>query len=296
MALTAAHVVFFLGVLSLLVAMGLRKNVVIPAIAATFLTALVYTGQPGTAVMAVFRANTASAGALLELFVVIAVVTAMLASLRAIGADQRMIAPFARLMVNGRISFAVLFAVTYLLSLFFWPTPALALVGTLLLPAAMKAGLSPMGAAIAIAISGQGMAIASDYVIGLAPSISASGAGIPAQDIADRALVISVIVGAVAVAVAYVQTVRKELDAPVPVSALSPDEVLVLEQAAVEAGGRRSGAAGAGPGTGTSAAEALDEDLPGWGRRPTSPSWTGRGSRGSGRSRHRRRSSSRSPT
>ncbi|NEV03160.1 hypothetical protein FNJ47_48070, partial [Bradyrhizobium sp. UFLA 03-164] len=41
-------------------------------------------------------------------------------------------------------------------------TPAVPLVSAVLLPAAIAAGLSPLGGAIAIAIAGQGMALSSD--------------------------------------------------------------------------------------------------------------------------------------
>src|SRR3712207_8636638 len=58
---------------------------------------------------------------------------------------------------------------SWVLSLFFWPTPALALVGALLIPAAVRAGLPAIGAAMAAALAGQGMALSSDYVIGVAP-------------------------------------------------------------------------------------------------------------------------------
>ncbi|MBS9371547.1 permease [Rhodococcus sp. B50] len=209
--MTVAHIVFLLGLVGLLVAMALRKNVLIPAVGATFATALAYDGNVASAVMAVFRATLTAGGALFEIFVVIAAVTSMLAAMRSIGADELMVRPFGRWMINGRVAYIVLFVVTYLLSLFFWPTPALALIGAVLLPAAIKAGLPPLGAAIALAISGQGMALASDYVIGLAPSISASGAGVPADDIADRALVLSLIVGLTAAALAWFLTIRKEI-------------------------------------------------------------------------------------
>ncbi|MFV9429728.1 MULTISPECIES: permease [Rhodococcus] len=209
--MTVAHIVFLLGLVGLIVAMALRKNVLIPAVVATFATALAYDGNVASAVMAVFRATLTAGGALFEIFVVIAAVTSMLAAMRTIGADEPMVRPFGRWMINGRVAYIVLFVVTYLLSLFFWPTPALALIGAVLLPAAIKAGLPPLGAALALAISGQGMALASDYVIGLAPSISASGAGVPADDIADRALVLSLIVGLTAAVLAWFLTIRKEI-------------------------------------------------------------------------------------
>jgi hypothetical protein len=205
---SAAHWVYLIGLASLVVVMLTRRNVVVPAVFMTFLTAWVFTGSLISGLTSVFRASLVAAGELFSIFLIIALVTALLGALRAIGAEHRMVKPFTRLMVNGPIAYVVLFVVTYVFSLFFWPTPTLALIAAILLPAAIRAGLSPMASAIAIAIAGQGMALASDYVIGVAPSLSASGAGVPAGVIADRALVISWIVGGVAMTMSYVLVVR----------------------------------------------------------------------------------------
>ncbi|MGY1642265.1 hypothetical protein ACI782_14240 [Geodermatophilus sp. SYSU D00703] len=193
---------------SLIVVMLLRKNVIVPAVIATFVTTWLYTGDFLNGLGSVFSASMVATTELLNIFLVLTVVTALLGALRAIGADRRMIAPLARLMKNGPISYITLFVATYLLSLVFWPTPTLALLAAILLPAAIAAGLSPLGAAMAIAIAGQGMALASDYVIGVAPSLSASGAGVPAGAIADRALVLSWVVGVVAITMTYFLHVR----------------------------------------------------------------------------------------
>jgi hypothetical protein len=213
MTLTAAHYVYLAGLGSLIVVMAFRKTVVVPAVAATFLTALVATGNLATGLGSVFRASLVAASELFNIFLIIALVTAMLTALREVGAEHRMVAPFRRLMVNGKIAYLVLFVVTYVFSLFFWPTPTLALVAAILLPAAIRAGLSPIGGAVAIAVGGQGMALASDYVIGVAPQLSADGAGVPADLIADRAMVLSLIVGAVAITMSYVLTVRPSMRA-----------------------------------------------------------------------------------
>ncbi|QGN49176.1 hypothetical protein ACN26Y_24660 [Micromonospora sp. WMMD558] len=209
MEIAPAHWVYLAGLASLIVVMVARKNVVVPAIAATFLTAVTFTGSVPGGVASVFRASLVAASELFNIFLIIALVTAMLAALRAIGAEHRMVAPFRRLMVSGPVAYVVLFVVTYIFALFFWPTPTLALIAAILLPAAIRAGLSPMLGAIAIAIAGQGMALASDYVIGVAPSLSASGANVSADLIADRALVLSWVVGIVALAMSYVLTVRR---------------------------------------------------------------------------------------
>jgi TRAP-type C4-dicarboxylate transport system permease large subunit len=155
MTLTAAHYVYLAGLGSLVLVMAFRKTVVVPAVAATFLTAAVATGDVASGLASVFRASLVAASELFNIFLIIALVTAMLTALREVGAEHRMVAPFRRLMVNGKIAYLVLFAVTYVFSLFFWPTPALALVAAILLPAAIRAGLSPIGGAIAIAAAGR---------------------------------------------------------------------------------------------------------------------------------------------
>jgi hypothetical protein len=62
-----------------------------------------------------------------------------------------------------------------------------------------------MGAAVAVAVAGQGMALSSDYVIRVAPGISARAAGVPelAAQVADKALVLSLVTGAVALGLGY---------------------------------------------------------------------------------------------
>lgn len=254
-----AHLVYLLGLGSLIVAMALRKNVVIPAILATCATAFAYSGNIVDAVMAVFRASITSGSALFEIFLVIAAVTAMLAAMRAIGSDELMVRPVSRWMINGRVAYLVLFVFTYLLSLCFWPTPALALIGAVLLPAAIKAGLPPLGAAVVLAISGQAMSIASDYVIGLAPSISASGAGVPADDIADRALVISLIAGITAAGLAYMFTVRRGILARTGLATGSAGGT-----AYPTATGGGVPADDSGTQSAPRAVEVLDEELPGF--------------------------------
>ncbi len=213
MDLTAAHWVYLAGVVVIIAVMILRKNVVVPAVAMTFITALVYTGSLPVGLTSVFNASLTAASELFSIFLIIALITALLGSLRALEADKRMILPFRKVMRNGSTAFIVLFVVTYLISLFFWPTPAVPLIGAILLPAAIRAGLPAMGAAMAIAIAGQGMALSSDYIIQVAPGLSATAAGVPTAAVADRAMVLSLVTGGVAVVVAFLQ-IRRRFRAP----------------------------------------------------------------------------------
>jgi hypothetical protein len=209
MQLTAAHWIFLVGVVVILAAMIMRKNIVVPAVVATFLTALVYTGSLATGLSSVFNASLVAATSLFSIFLIIAMVTAMLRSLEGLGADRRMVAPFRKVMRNGHLAFWTLVIVTYFISLFFWPTPAVPLIGAVLVPVAIRAGLRPLAAGFTVAIAGQGMALSSDYVIRVAPGLSATAAGADPNVVADRAFVMSLIVGGIALAIGYAMEVKK---------------------------------------------------------------------------------------
>lgn len=235
MQLTAAHWVFLAGVVVILATMVMRKNIVVPAVVATFLTALVWSGSLVTGLASVFNASLAAATALFNIFLIIAMVTAMLRALEGLGSDRRMVAPFRRVMRNAHLSWWTLLIVTYFISLFFWPTPAVPLVGAVLIPVAVRSGLRPLAIGFTIAVAGQGMALSSDYIIGVAPQLSATTAGIEDVSlVADRALVLSLIVGAVAIAIGYAMEFRKMR---------KPSDALLAEWES--AGDRRSGSADA---------------------------------------------------
>ncbi len=225
------------GVAVLLAFMAMRRNVIVPAVIATAITAWAYTGSVFKGLAAPFNGLIVATTELLNIFLVLAVIGAMTGALRAMNIDGRMLRPLVRFMRNGHMAFVVLFVASYFMSLVFWPTPTLAILAALLIPAAVAAGLTRLGAAIAIALSGQGMALASDYVLGVAPSITASGGSLDAGVIADRALVLSWIVGGVAAVLVYVGTCRGRMVAAQAVR-LDADRELVGAAATSISGGR----------------------------------------------------------
>lgn len=210
--LTAAHWVYVVGVLAVVLTMIMRANVVVPSILATLAVTWAWTGSPVTALSSIFNASFVAAKELFNIFLVIALITALLNALKTLRSDVRMVQPFRVIMTNGHSAYFILAAVTYVISLFFWPTPAVPLVSAVLLPAAIAAGLSPLAGAMAIAIAGQGMALSSDYVIGVAPAISAKAAGmaVSASAVADRALALSLITGSIALVLGYL-SIRKQI-------------------------------------------------------------------------------------
>ncbi|MBC5635778.1 hypothetical protein H8S33_02960 [Ornithinibacillus sp. BX22] len=204
MELTLVHWLYGIFTLLIIITMIFRKGVVLPTLLGTFIIAWVYKGSIVDGFTAIFNANLIAAQELFSIFLIITFMLALLNSLKDLGADVRMIQPVQKVMVNGHVSFFVLVATTYIISLFFWPTPAVPLICALLVPAAVRSGLPAIVAAVAIALAGQGMALSSDYIVQVAPSLSATAAGINPGLVADKALVLSLIAGGVAILLAYV--------------------------------------------------------------------------------------------
>jgi hypothetical protein len=274
MQLTAAHWIFLAGVVVILAAMVMRKNIVVPAVVATFLTALVYTGSLATGLSSVFNASLVAATSLFNIFLIIAMVTAMLRSLEGLGADRRMVAPFRKVMRNAHLAWWTLVIVTYFISLFFWPTPAVPLIGAVLVPVAIRAGLRPLAVGFTVAIAGQGMALSSDYVIRVAPGLSATAANADPAVVANRAFVLSLIVGGVALAIGYAMEFKKmrrpseelltEWEDAADRGSLVADSEQIIDQGGVAVGGPDAPRDSAGGG-GASAATSGERELVGVG-------------------------------
>jgi hypothetical protein len=70
-------------------------------------------------------------------------------------------------------------------------------------PAAVSAGLPVMTSAMVIVIAGQGMALSSDYIMQVAPMLSAKAAGIDKSLVSDKAFILSLITGITSLAIVY---------------------------------------------------------------------------------------------
>jgi hypothetical protein len=211
--LTFAHWVYAIVTIVVILTMLFRKGVVLPTIIGTFLVALVYEGSIIDGFQAIFNASLVAAKELFNIFLIITVMVALLRSLKDIGADQKMIAPIEKVMKHSYISFFALAATTFVISLFFWPTPAVPLICTLLLPAAVRSGLSPLFVAMIVSIAGQGMALSSDYIMQVAPGLTATAAGIETGLLADKVFILSLITGGSALTIAFL-TNRKLIAKP----------------------------------------------------------------------------------
>ncbi|MDI5932374.1 hypothetical protein QLQ84_01085, partial [Halomonas sp. LN1S58] len=215
--LTASHWVFLLVILVIFVSIGFRKGVIIPSLAGIFMLGLLadapHEGALNQLIFAtqvVFQALLNAGNELFDIMLVIALMVAMLKSLQQLGADRLMVAPMKKLMVGPWTAFFALGVTMYVAAAFFWPTPAVALVGTVLIPVAMQVGLPAIGAAMAVNLFGHGMALSADPIIQGASRLTAGAAGIETTTLVPYTLLFSLTVGIVAITLA-VRNLRRDM-------------------------------------------------------------------------------------
>ncbi len=205
------HWVYLIGVMAVVLAMILRRGVVLIASLGIFVIALVYTGGDLiTSVQKVFTAFMEAGTSLFDIMLVIALMVGMLKTMESMGSDYLMVAPIKKLLQNPTSAFFILGIIMYVSALFFWPTPATALVGVILVPVAVKAGMPAMAAAMTVNILGHGMALSGDMVLQGAPAITSGAADVPIEGILSSGAILSLTAGFVAIIIAFFM-VRKEL-------------------------------------------------------------------------------------
>lgn len=203
MSLTAAHWIYALFVVMVVVVMAKRRDALIPCIAGTFLVGWAVTGTPLGAIETVFRATVVAARELLDIILVISIIGGLAAYLESIGAERLMVAPARALMKSPTVAFWVIGIVMLVASYFLWPSPATALVGAVLVPAAASVRLPIISTAVAMNLFGHGVALSTDYVIQGAPSISAKAANVPVEAIMYSQIPLILTMSIVTIAAAF---------------------------------------------------------------------------------------------
>lgn len=198
------HLVYLVMTLLIITALLFKKEIVLPSVVGIFLMGLFFTGHPIKAIQVLYNALVVAGGEFLGIIVVIALVVSMTKTLATIGADELMIRPLKNAIHSNKVAFFVVGAVMLVASWFIWPSPAVALVGALLLPFALRAGLPAIWAAVAMNLFGHGIGLSSDFFIQGAPSITAKSAGIGPTDIMVASVPIWLVMSVVTIAVAFV--------------------------------------------------------------------------------------------
>ncbi|HAF62344.1 MAG TPA: hypothetical protein DCK95_08460 [Anaerolineaceae bacterium] len=209
--LTTAHWVYAAFVVLVFVFLGLKRDTSIVAILGLFLIGWITLGSPIGGLQTIFNGMVRAGIVLLDVVFIISIVVALSKGLEKMGALQLMVSPFKKMMRGPKTAFWVVGIVMFIFSLFIWPSPATALVGSVLFPAALAAGLPAISAAQAMNLFGHGAALSGDFVIQAAPKLTAEAAGIPAGDVVSASIPLDIAASVVAITIAWFFIVRKDI-------------------------------------------------------------------------------------
>ena len=201
--LTPLHYIYLIGVIVILAVMICRKDTPLVCIAFLFLLGFTGLGTITGAIQVVFNSILYAAIQFMEIIATIALVTALSKCLADLGSDYLLMRPMSKIMSSPSVTWWILGITMLLFSLFLWPSPSVALVGAIMLPFAVKAGLKPLAAAMAMNLFGHGIALSYDFVIQGAPAISAGAAGISTGSILSEGRPLFLVMGAATVASAF---------------------------------------------------------------------------------------------
>ena len=203
MSLSSLHYLYLLGVLIIVIVMVAHEDTPMICIGFLFILGFVGKGNIIGGIQTVFQAILYAAKEFMEIIATIALVTALSKCLIDLGSDYLLMTPMSRIMKKPSVTWWILGITMFLFSLFLWPSPSVALVGAIMLPFVIKAGLNPLAAAIAMNLFGHGFALSYDFVIQGAPSISASAAGISVTDFLSEGAPIFIVMGVITVVSAF---------------------------------------------------------------------------------------------
>lgn len=201
--LNALHWVYLFFIIAIIFVMVMRRDTSLICIIGIFFIGMVATSSVYQSVMGVFNGMIYAIKELMGTILIISVITAMSKELLSSGINETMVHPFTRLIRGPKLAYWVIGIVMMLISWFFWPSPAVALLGAVLLPVALRVKLPAMGVAVAMNLFGHGIALSGDFVIQGAPKITADGAGIPVGDVIQASLPLVAVMGVVTTLAAF---------------------------------------------------------------------------------------------
>ncbi|MFM1655162.1 hypothetical protein ACI7RC_24175 [Brevibacillus sp. B_LB10_24] len=197
------HGIYVLFVLVIIGMMVARRDTSLVSILGIMLLGLTATGSLVTAIGGIFGSFIYAITELLPTILVICIIVAMSHVLTETGVNETMIRPMASLVRNPTLAYWVIGFVMMVISWFFWPSPGVALVGAVMLPVAIRAGLPALGVAIAMNLFGHGIALSGDFIIQGAPTLTAKAAGIPVTDVIQASVPLVIVMGAVTTITAF---------------------------------------------------------------------------------------------
>lgn len=235
--LIALHYVYLLFIFLILGVMLLRRDTSLVCIIGIFVIGLMVKGSIYQAISSIFNSFIFAITELLGTILIISIIVAMSRVLLVTGINEAMVSPVAKLIRTPSQAYWITGLLMMVISWFFWPSPAVALIGAVLVPVAIRAGLPAIGVAVAMNLFGHGIALSGDFVIQGAPKLTAAAAGIPVHDVVSASMPLVFVMGLVATVTAYWLLLR-ELNAKTGntnlEAAIVSDTVSLYDQASCE--------------------------------------------------------------
>ncbi|WP_027625574.1 membrane protein [Clostridium lundense] len=210
--LGSLHYIYLLLILIIFIFMILKKDITVLCILGIFILGFTATGSIPTAIAGIFNSFILAINELLGTILIISVITAMGVILNKTGINEAIVKPFTKLMKTPALAYWIIGIFMMIISLFFWPSPAVALIGAMLVPAAVKAGLPAIGAAVAMNLFGHGIALSGDFIIQGAPKLTADGAGIAVGEVVSASIPLVAVMGIVTTLIAFIM-IKKDMKA-----------------------------------------------------------------------------------
>lgn len=212
--LTSLHYVYLLLILIIIITMIMKKDTSLICIVGVFILGILGTSSIYKSLMGIFNSFVYATRELMPTIFIISVITAMSNVLMNTGINEEIVSPFKKVIKSYSMAYWTIGIVMMLVSWFFWPSPATALIGALFLPIAVKVGLPAIGVAIAMNLFGHGIALSSDYIIQAAPKLTADAAGLEVSQVISASVPLTIVMGLVTIVTAF-YFLRKEIKAGV---------------------------------------------------------------------------------
>jgi TRAP-type C4-dicarboxylate transport system permease large subunit len=201
--LTALHWAYLVFIVLVIAFIVMKKDTSFICVVGILALGFIGTSSVTHSVTGIFNSFAYAIKELLGTILVISIIFGMSKVLMKTGINEAMVYPFTKLIRTPTLAYWVIGILMMVISWFFWPSPAVALMGAVLLPVALKAKLPAIGVAVAMNLFGHGIALSGDFIIQGAPKITADGAGIPVGDVVAASIPLVFIMGAVTTIVAF---------------------------------------------------------------------------------------------
>lgn len=201
--LTAMHWVYLAFIVLIMTLLIRRRDTTLICVTGIFALGLLATETLSGSVSGVFNSFIYATKELMGTIMIISIIVAMSRVLIKTGINETMVAPltwFLRTLAMAYWGIGIIMMVT---SFFFWPSPAVALIGVVLLPVAIRVGLPALGAAVAMNLFGHGIALSGDYIIQGAPKLTADAAGLPVSSVMAASVPLVIVMGVVTTVTAF---------------------------------------------------------------------------------------------